>query len=145
MNQFGRICNAAAQSIRIYNPKHDFIALQMLILTAVELQIRLNSKTLNYELWTQFGRICNAAGKSVRICNPKHDFFALQMLILTAVELQIRLNSKLWTMNYEPCSGAFVMRPHRVSGFVIRNMIFSHCKCLYSRQSNCKFDWTLNS
>ena len=37
-------CNAAAQSIRICNPKHDFIALQMLILAAVALQMRLNFK-----------------------------------------------------------------------------------------------------
>ena len=39
---FGRICNASALSVRIYNPKHDFIALQMLILAAVALQMRLN-------------------------------------------------------------------------------------------------------
>ena len=38
------ICNSTARSIRIFNPRLAIIALQMLILPAVELQIRLNRK-----------------------------------------------------------------------------------------------------
>lgn len=83
-------------------------ALQMLILTVGELQIRPNENCkFARTAIVPFCRICNSAVVSISICNAKSDESALQMLTFIAGELQIRPNRELYIRpNIRPITGA---------------------------------------